>query len=173
MANKNYKNRKKPFKWKCSVGELILGLARWYSRYALSYHDLQKTAQEHGLSLNCSSVYHWVQEYAPEITKRIKLHLKKTSDFWKYDGREIKIKGKWHHLYQAIDKNGNTPDWMLTRTPNKKSAQRFFKKVFRNFHTVAPRVIHLDKSPTISPALSERQVANDSPPGGTYHKILK
>lgn len=41
----------------------------------------------------------------------------------------LKIKGKWHYLYRAIDKNGDTLDWMLSCHRNKKSAKRFFKKV--------------------------------------------
>ena len=72
MANKKYKNSKKPFKWKHHIGEVILWLVRWYCRYALSYHDLQEIACERGLSIDRSTIYRWVQEYAPEINKRIK-----------------------------------------------------------------------------------------------------
>jgi transposase-like protein len=163
MANKKYKNVNKPFKWKHHVGELILWLVRWYSRYALSYRDLQEIAEERGLIVDRSTIYRWVQEYAPEINKRIKPHLKKTCDSWKCDETYIKIKGKWHYLYRAIDKNGNTLDWMLSRNRNKKSAKRFFKKMLNNSYTVDPRVINVDKSPTFPPALSEPKSAADMP----------
>lgn len=163
MANKKHKNIAKPFKWKHQVGELILWLVRWYSRYALSYQDLQEIAEERGLMVNRSTIYRWVQEYAPEINKRIKPYIKKTSDSWKCDETYIKIKGKWHYLYRAIDKNGNTLDWMLSRNRNKKSAKRFFKKVLDNAYTVDPRVINVDKSPTFPPALSELQSTADMP----------
>ena len=122
--------------------------------------------------LNRSTIYRWVQEYAPEITKRIKLHLKKTCDSWKCDETYIKIKGKWHYLYRVIDKNGNTLDWMLSRRRNKKPALRFFKKVLVNFHTVGPRVINVDKSLTFPPALSELQATNDMP-GKTKLRAIK
>lgn len=65
--------------------------------------------------------------------------------------------------YRAIDKNSNTLDWMLSRHRNKKSAKRFFKKVLGNAHTVNPRVINVDKSPTFPPALSELQEENEMP----------
>jgi IS6 family transposase len=75
----------------------------------------------------------------------------------------VKIKGKWHYLYRAIDKQGNTLDWMLSNQRNKKAAKRFFKKLLDNKHTVDPRVINVDKSPTFPPALSELQATNDAP----------
>ena len=136
---------------------------RWYCRYALSYRDLQEIACERGLSIDCSTICRWVQEYAPEINKRVKQRLKKTCNSWRCDETYLKIKGKWHYLYRAIDKHGNTLDWMLSRRRNKKSAKRFFKKVLGNSHTVSPRVINVDKSPTFPPALNELQAANDMP----------
>jgi transposase-like protein len=115
------------------------------------------------LIVNHTTIYRWVQEYAPQINKKIKPQLKKTCDSWKCDETYVKIKGKWHYLYRAIDKNGNTLDWMLSRNRNKKSAKRFFKKVLENTHTVNPRVINVDKSPTFPPALNELQKENDMP----------
>lgn len=155
MPNKKYKNPKKPFKWKHASGEIILWLVMWYCRYALSYRDLQEIAMERGLELDHTTIYRWVQEYAPEINKRTKPHLKMTCDSWRCDETYLKIKGKWYYLYRAIDKKGNTLDWMLSQHRNKKAAKRFFKKTLGNKHTVEPRVINVDKSPTFPPALNE------------------
>jgi transposase-like protein len=63
------------------------------------------------------------------MNKLIKPYLKLTSDSWKVDETYVKIKGIWHYLYRAIDKQGNTLDWMLSRNRNKQSAKRFFKKL--------------------------------------------
>ncbi len=52
---------------------------------------------------------------------------------------------------------------MLSRHRNKQSAKRFFKKELGNAHTINPRVINVDKSPTFSPALNELQAANEMP----------
>ena len=122
MANTKYKDASNPFKWKHAVGEVILWLVTWYSRYALSYQDLKKIAAERGFKLERSTIYRWVQEYAPEIKKRIKPHLKNTCDSWMLDETYVKIKGIWHYLYRAIDKEGNTLDWMLSVHRNKQSA---------------------------------------------------
>lgn len=163
MAVKKFKNSEAPFKWKHFRGDIILWLVRWYGRYALSYNDLKEIAAERNLFIERSTIYRWVQEYAPELEKRVKPHLKKTNDSWKLDETYVKIKGVWHYLYRAIDKSGQTLDWMLSRHRNKKSAKRFFKKTLANAHVVCPRVINVDKSPTFPPALSELQDEGELP----------
>jgi transposase, IS6 family len=163
MANKKYKDAARPFKWKHVQGEIILWLVSWYSRYALSYRDLKEIATERGFVLERSTIYRWVQEYATEISRRIKPYLKNTCDSWKMDETYVKIRGIWHYLYRAIDKQGNTLDWMLSKKRDKKAAKRFFKKVLYNRHVTDPRVINVDKNPAFPPALSELQASNEMP----------
>ncbi len=50
------------------------------------------------------------------------------NQFWHIDGTYIKIKGQLHYLYRAIDSNGKTVDFLLTKYRDTKAAQRFFKK---------------------------------------------
>ena len=161
--NKKYFTKDKPFKWKQFQGEIILWLVRWYGRYALSYNDLKEMAAERGLSVERSTICRWVQEYGPELTKRVKPYLKKTNDSCKLDETYIKVKGVWYYLYRAIDKQSQTLDWMLSRHRNKQAAKRFFKKLLGNQHVGDPRVINVDKSPTFPPALRELQAANEFP----------
>ena len=80
MAVKKFKNAEAPFKWKQFKGDIILWLVRWYGRYALSYRDLKEMAAERGLSIERSTIYRWVQEYSPELEKRIKPYLRTTND---------------------------------------------------------------------------------------------
>jgi transposase-like protein len=67
------------------------------------------------------------------------------------------------YLYRAIDKHGQTLDWMLSLHRNKASAKRFFKKILKNDHVVDPRVINVDKSPTFPPVLKALQKENIMP----------
>jgi transposase-like protein len=59
-----------PFKWRHFQPEIILLVVRWYLRYSLSYRDLEEMMTERGLSLDHTTIYRWVQRYAPEIDKR-------------------------------------------------------------------------------------------------------
>ena len=44
------------------------------------------------------------------------------------DETYVKIKGQWHYLYRAVDKEGNTVDFYLSKNRNKSAAKAFFKK---------------------------------------------
>lgn len=90
--NKKYLVESKPFKWKQFKGDIILWLVRWYGRYALTYNDLKEMAAERGLSVERSTICRWVQEYGPELARRVKPHLKKTNESWKLDETYLKIR---------------------------------------------------------------------------------
>jgi hypothetical protein len=69
-----------PFKWGHYQGEIILLCVRCYLRYALSYRDLKEMMRARGLSPDHTTIYRWVQAYAPVFEKRIHPHLRLTSD---------------------------------------------------------------------------------------------
>ena len=85
MAVQKFKNERAPFKWKQFAGDIILQLVRWYGRYALSYNDLKEISAERNLFIERSTIFRWVHEYSPELERRVKPHLKKTSNSWKLD----------------------------------------------------------------------------------------
>ena len=69
-----------PFKWRHYEGDIILQSVQWYLRYALSYRDLEEIQAERGVAVDHTTIFRWVQAYAPEIDKRIRPHLKSTND---------------------------------------------------------------------------------------------
>ena len=69
----------KLFKWRHFQAEIILLCVRWYLRYPLSYRDLEEMMLERGLHVDHTTIYRWVQYYAPELEKRCRLHLKMPS----------------------------------------------------------------------------------------------
>jgi transposase-like protein len=56
-----------PFKWRHFEGQIILLCVRWYLRYCLSYRDLEEIMTERGLGIDHTTIYRWVQRYAPEL----------------------------------------------------------------------------------------------------------
>ncbi|PDY40800.1 DDE-type integrase/transposase/recombinase, partial [Bacillus pseudomycoides] len=71
-------------------------------------------------------------QYGPELDKRVRRHLKKTNDSWQVDETYIKVKGKWMYLYRAVDSEGNTIDFIFSKTRDHKAAKRFFKKALQS-----------------------------------------
>ncbi|GHO72412.1 hypothetical protein KSD_01830 [Ktedonobacter sp. SOSP1-85] len=88
-----------PFKWRHFQSDIILLCVRWYLRYALSYRDLEEMMAERGLSVDHTTIYRWVQRYAPELEKRCRPRLQMTTDSWRVDETYIK---------------GATRTWLLT-----------------------------------------------------------
>jgi transposase-like protein len=101
------------------------------------------------VELDHSTLNRWVLKYAPELDKRIRRHLKLTTDSWRVDETYIKIKGVWKYLYGAVDSEGSTLDFMLSDKWDGKAAARFFRKVLKGQHIQAPRVITVDKKQLI------------------------
>ena len=59
------------------------------------------------------------------------------------------------YLYRAVDSEGATVEFMLSPTRNATSAKRFFRKTLRARHTVAPRVINVDRNPAYPKAVGK------------------
>ena len=135
-----------PFKWRHYESSVILLCVRWYLRYALSYRDLAEMMTERGLSVDHTTIFRWVQEYAPEIDKRSRPHLKKSNDSWRVDETYVKVRGKWMYLYRAVDSSGQTLDFQLNATRSRRAARRFFKKMLGSPHVSTPRVINVDQN---------------------------
>jgi IS6 family transposase len=144
-----------PFKWRHFQPELILLCVRWYLRYPLSYRDLEEMMLERGLHVNHTTIYRWVQHYAPELEKRCRPHLKVTNDSWRVDETYVKVKKVWMYLYRAVDSQGNTLEFLLSPTRDAHAAKRFFAKALAAPHTSTPRVITVDKNPTYPKAFKE------------------
>ena len=59
------------FKWRHFRGEIILWAVRWYCKYGIRYRELEEMMSERVLEVDHSTIYGWVQVYAPEIEKRL------------------------------------------------------------------------------------------------------
>jgi transposase, IS6 family len=110
---------------------------------------------ERGLAVDHTTIYRWVQAYAPELEKRIRPHLRLTNDSYRVDETYIKIKGKWYYLYRAVDSTGQTIDFMLSAKRDTKAAKRFFRKMLKAPKHQSPRVINVDRNNAYPPAVEE------------------
>jgi len=111
------------FKWRHFRGEIILGAARWYCKYGISYRDLEEMMGERGVKVDHSTLFRWVQGYAPEIERRLRWAWRKACwrGSWRVDETYVKVKGRWTYLYRAVTSAGDTVDFYLSATRNAKA----------------------------------------------------
>jgi transposase, IS6 family len=152
------KQNKSPFKWRHFEQSLILLCVRWYCRYQLSYRDVEEMMRERGLEVDHSTVFRWVQRYAPEINKRVRQHLKMSGTSYRVDETYIKVGKSCKYLYRAVDKEGQTIEFMLSAKRDVSAAKRFFKRMMRAEHRRLPFSISVDKNAAYPEALSASQV---------------
>ena len=129
---------------------------------------------ERGVTVDHSTIYRWVQRYAPEMEKRLRWQWRRPqSTSWRVDESYVKVRGKWAYLYRALDKHGNTIDFYLSPTRNAKAATRFLGKALNGLKDwEKPEVINTDKAPTYGIAISELKTQGKCP-DETVHRQVK
>ena len=113
--------------------------------------------RERGLDVDHSTVFRWVQRYGPEINKRIRQHLKMSGTSYRVDETYIKVGKACKYLYRAVDKEGQTIEFMLSAKRDVSAAKRFFRKMMRAEQRRLPFSISVDKNAAYPKAFSASQ----------------
>ena len=156
----------------------------WSQRLCLYAPGARSKAAE----VDHTTIYRWVQRYAPELDKRCRPHLKATNDSWRVDETYIKVKKVWMYLYRALDSEGTTLEFLLSATRDAEAAKRFFVKALHatacsalqarpvqeqveeptaaadpTTTKLTPRVINVDKKAAYPKAMAELKAAGILP----------
>src|SRR3954464_7572869 len=102
--------------------------------------------QDRGVEVDHTTLFRWIQAYAPELEKRIRPHLHRSNGSWRGDETYVKGKGRWAYLYRGVDSRGQTIDFLLSAKRDAGAAKRFFRKALGQPHTGNPRTITVDKN---------------------------
>jgi transposase, IS6 family len=133
-----------PFKGRQFPADLILWAVRWYCLYPLSYRHIEEMAIERGLGMDHSTVARWVQNYGPELEKKLRSCTSFVSCSWRVDETSIRVNGRIAWLYRAVDKQGHTVDFRLSQNQDKKAARQFFRKALSKASNPKPKKITTD-----------------------------
>ena len=124
--------------------EIILTCVRWYVAYPLSTRHVEELMQERGVFVDHATVNRWVIKYSPQLEEVFHHRKRPAWSSWRMDETYIRVKGEWRYLYRAVDKQGQTIDFLLTEHRDQEAALRFLKKAIRR-HGV-PEKITIDGS---------------------------
>jgi putative transposase len=144
------------FKGRHHQQDIILQCVRWYVAYSLSYRDLEELMEERGYVVDHSTIQRWVVYYAPRVEKAFHKNKKRVGMRWRMDETYLKIKGQWRYLYRAVDKQGNTIDFLLTAKRDTKAARRFLNKAIGSNGKTS--LINTDKSGANTAAIKEYNI---------------
>ena len=143
------------FKGRQFTAEVILWAVRWYLMFPISYRDLELMLADRGVDVKHTTIFRWIQAYAPDLEKKIRPHLRPSNGSWRVDETYVRVKGRWTYLYRAVDSRGQTIDFLLSAKRDAAAAKRFFRKALEQPHTVNPRTITVDKNPAYPCAVEQ------------------
>src|SRR5262247_322240 len=94
--------------------EIILMGVRRYVAYPLSTRHVEELMEERGVHVDHSTINRWVIKYSPQLEEAFFRRKRPVWMSWRLDETYIKVKGEWRYLYRAVDKHGQTIDFLLT-----------------------------------------------------------
>ena len=123
---------------------IILQAVYFKLRFTLSYRDVEELLSIRGVKVDHSTIQRWIYKFTPMIEANMHRRKRQVCTSWRMDETYIKVGGKDRYLYRAVDKYGDTIDFLLTKRRMKGSAQKFLNKAIGNNGN--PRIINIDKS---------------------------
>ena len=115
----------------------------WYVANSLSLRSLEEMMAERGVNVDHSTVHRWVIKLVPLFEKAFRRHKRPVGWSWRRDETHIKVGDQWKYLYRALDKAGNTVDFLLRARRDKAAARRYFEQaITRNGE---PETVTIDK----------------------------
>jgi transposase, IS6 family len=138
---------------------VIVTCVRWYVRTSLSLRDVEELMAERNLPVDHTTVWRWVQAYAPEIRKRLQGQLRYKRATWFMDETYVRVAGRWMYLFRAVDNRGDTVNFYLSETRDRDVAKRLLQTALANPDNRLPRVFSIDGNRSYRAAI--RDLRND------------
>jgi len=134
--------------------EIISHCVWLYFRFALSFRDVEEMLAMRGVSLSYETVREWCLKFGQTYANGLRRKSSRPGDRWHLDEVFLKINGRLHYLWRAVDQDGDVLDILVQSRRDKKAAKKFFRKLLKGLRYV-PRVIVTDKLKSYSAARAE------------------
>jgi len=123
----------------------IISYAVWlYYRFNLSHRDIEDLLAERGITVSREAIRLWCVKFGAIYSRRLRRKHRGYGDTFYIDEVFVRINGKQHYLWRAVDQDGEVVDVFLQARRNAASAKRFFRRLLRS-HGNEPRKIVTDK----------------------------
>jgi putative transposase len=135
--------------------EVMLTSVRWYAAYPLSLRHIEEMMQERGVFVDHATVHRWAIKILPVLAAVFRRRKRPVGTSWRMDETYIKVAGQWKYLYRAVDRDGDTIDFLLRAKRDCAAARRFLERAI-DLHGV-PEKITIDKSSANTAAIQSVQ----------------
>jgi putative transposase len=124
--------------------EIINHCVWLYYRFPLSFREVQEMMLQRGIVVSPETIRKWCAKFGQSYANQLRRRRARPGDKWHLDEMFIKINGKTHYLWRAVDQHGAVLDILVTSRRDTKAATRFFRKLLKRLEYV-PRVLVTDK----------------------------
>ena len=132
----------------------VIALAvRWYLRFRLPYADVAELLAERGVHVDPSTIYDWVQHFAPLYQEAARAYRHAPRGAWSIDETYIKVAGVPCYVFRAIDELGQVIDVFVSPTRDTAAAPAFLRRAMR-VTDMRPFTVTTDKAAIYPPALA-------------------
>src|SRR4051795_7069703 len=125
-------------------GEIISHAVWLYFGFPLSLRMVEEMLAARGILVSHESVRQWALKFGQAFANKIRRRLPRTGDKWHLDEVVLKIAGKKHWLWRAVDQTGVVLDVLVQRRRDKQAAKRLLRKLLKK-QMRPPRVMITDK----------------------------
>ena len=141
--------------------EVMLVCVRWYAAYPLSFRNIEEMMAERGVFVDHSTLHRWSIKILPVLAAAFRRRKRPVGLSWRMDETYVKISGQWKYLYRAVDRDGDTVDFLLRAKRDHAAARAFFERAI-DLHGV-PEKITIDKSGSNTAAIASIQADSGLP----------
>jgi len=123
-------------------------------RFALSFRDVEEMLAMRGVALTYETVREWCLKFGQTYANGLRHRSSRPGDRWHLDEVYLKINGRLHYLWRAVDQDGDVLDILVQSRRDKKAAKKFFRKLLKQLRYV-PSLIITDKLKSYRAAKAE------------------
>jgi putative transposase len=112
-------------------GEIISYCVWLYYRFSLSYRDIEELMAQRGLRVSYETIRQWCLKFGQTIAAELRRRRPRPGDKWHLDEVYLKINGRTHYLWRAVDQEGVVLDILVQSRRNKQAAKRFLGRLLK------------------------------------------
>jgi putative transposase len=110
----------------------IISYAVWiYHCFCLSFRDVEDLFAERGIIVSYETIRIWCRKFGPDYARNLKRRRGRLGDSWHLDEVFVRINGRQHYLWRAVDQDGEVIDILVQPRRDQRAAERFFRRLLR------------------------------------------